>query len=114
MSGNPLKSFASSLLLFLLAGFVITTISMDRVSAQTNKPQAKSTAPAEQQKNLDHLKQLSEQLQKDRDAVDAVVNQHGWDSDEVDSAKQRLTQNRHAYRSRCKAMQFVEFDPREA
>ncbi len=105
MRGNPLKSFAASLLFFLLAAFVITTFSMDRVSAQTNTPQAKSTASAEQQKNLDHLKQLNEQLQKDRDAVDAAVNQHGWDSDEVDAAQQRLFQDRQEYRSLRRSLQ---------
>lgn len=104
MKGNS-KSFFASLLFFLLAAFVIAAGSLDSAGAQTNAPQTKSTISATQQKNLDHLKQLSEQLQKDRDAVDAAVNQDGWDGDEADAAQQRLIQDRQEYRSLRRSLQ---------
>lgn len=110
MRGNRQKSFVASLLFFLLAAFVIASVSLDRASAQTNAPQAKSTVSAEQQKNLDHLKQLSEQIQKDRDTVDAAVNQHGWDSDEADAAQQRLIQDHQEYRSLKRSLQAAGVD----
>lgn len=105
-----LRSFPATLLFFLSAALVIATGSLDRASAQTTAPQAKSPVSAEQQKNLDHLKQLSEQLQKDRDAVDAAVNQHGWDSDEADVAQQRLMQDRQEYRSLKRSLRSAGVD----
>ncbi len=105
-----LKSFRATLLFFLSAAFVISTGSLDRASAQTNAPQAKSAVSGEHQKNLDHLKQLGEQLQKDRDAVDAAVNQHGWDSDEADAAQQRLIQDRQEYRNLKRSLQSAGVD----
>lgn len=93
------KSILASLVFVLLAAFVIEFGNPSKASGQANAPQAKSMVSAEQQKNLDHLKQLSEQLQKDRSAVDVAVNQYGWDSDEADAAQQRLFQDRQEYRS---------------
>jgi len=99
------KEILASLLLVILAIFVVEFGSPTKVSAQTNTPQAQSTVSAVQQKNLDHLRQLSEQLQKDRSAVDVAVNQYGWDSDQADAAQQRLFQDRQEYRSLRRSLQ---------
>jgi len=50
-------------------------------------PQTNTSVSAEQQKNLDHLKQLGEQLQRDRDAVQSAMTQCGWDSDHCRTEK---------------------------
>jgi hypothetical protein len=105
MNGNRLKSFAMGLFFLLMATFVISACTLDSVSAQTKAPQTNITISAEQQKNLEHLKQLSEQLLNDRDAVHSAVTQYGWDSDQVDAAQQRLLQDRQEYRSLRRSLQ---------
>ncbi len=52
----------------------------------------------EQQRQLERHKQLDEQVQKDRDALDAAVDRYGWDSDEADAAQEQLLRDRREYR----------------
>jgi hypothetical protein len=67
-------------------------------SAQSDAPQATPKPTVEQQKQLDRLRQLGEQLQKDRDALHQAITQHGWESDEVDAAEDGLFRDREEYR----------------
>jgi hypothetical protein len=66
---------------------------------QTKSAENKSAITADQQKQLDRLQQLTNQMAKDRDAVSSAVAQYGWDSNEADTAQQHLLQDRQEYRS---------------
>jgi len=65
---------------------------------QPAAPQSGPQLSAEQQKQLDQLKQLEQQLQKDREAVHNAITQFGWDSDQVDQAQEQLMRDRLQYR----------------
>jgi hypothetical protein len=56
------------------------------------------TLTADQQNQLDQLRQLDEQLQKDRAAVHAAIGKYGFDSDQVDTARGQLIRDRTQYR----------------
>ncbi|MBZ5565115.1 MAG: hypothetical protein LAP13_22170 [Acidobacteriia bacterium] len=77
----------------LLAGWRITNM-----LAQSSSPQASATVTAEQQKQLDQLKELESQLQKDRAAVHDAIGKYGWDSDQTDAAQEQLVRDRTEYR----------------
>ena len=77
----------------LLAGWRITNM-----LAQSSSPQASATVTAEQQKQLDQLKELESQLQKDRAAVHDAIGKYGWDSDQTDVAQEQLVRDRAQYR----------------
>ena len=53
---------------------------------------------AEQQTQLDNLKGLEQQLQKDREAVHSAISQYSRDSDKTDAAMQQLFNTRMHYR----------------
>jgi hypothetical protein len=67
-------------------------------SAQSAAPQATPKATAEQQKQLDRLNQLDEQLRKDRGSLHQAITQYGWDSEQVDAAHESLFRDREEYR----------------
>jgi DNA repair exonuclease SbcCD ATPase subunit len=58
----------------------------------------------EQQKQLDRLEQLEDQLEDDRAALEDAIVRFGWDSDEADEAENRLSQNRMEYRKLRRAL----------
>jgi hypothetical protein len=66
---------------------------------QSPDPQAAPQVSAQQQEQIDQLKALEDQMQKDRDAVHAAINKFGWDSDQTDAAQEKLFQTRTQYRS---------------
>ena len=68
--------------------------------AQSARPDAQPSqnVTAEQQKQLDQLKQLERRLQTDRDALHAAITQYGWDSDQTDAAQDQLIRDRTEYR----------------
>lgn len=82
----------------LVAGIIVFGIAVVWAGGQAAAPQAGAQPTADQQKQLDQLKQLDEQLQKDRDALHQAITQHGWDSDQVDSAQENLFRDREQYR----------------
>ncbi len=82
----------------VLLGAVLLGIAVVWASAHSPAPQAPPKVTSEQQKQLDRVKQLDEQLQKDRDALHQAINQYGWDSDQVDAAQENLFRNREEYR----------------
>jgi len=94
-----LRLFAKILVLFCALIMTSLALTICGADAQTKTADTNNSVTAEQQKQLDRLNQLSEQLQKDRDAVDAAVSAHGWDSNEGDAAQQRLFQDRQQYRT---------------
>jgi hypothetical protein len=65
---------------------------------QPADPQATPNLTPEQQKQLDQLKQLEDQLQKDREALHSAIAQFGWDSEQVDMAQEKLLRDRAEYR----------------
>jgi hypothetical protein len=69
-----------------------------RSFAQTADPQVAPKVTAEQQRQLDQLKQLEDQLQKDREALHTAITQYGWDSEQVDEAQENLLRDRVEYR----------------
>ncbi len=86
-----LSIMAAAVLLF--AGWGIT-----KVNAQSSSPQTSAAVTAEQQKQLDQLKELESQLQKDRAAVHDAITKYGWDSDQTDAAQEQLVRDRTEYR----------------
>jgi hypothetical protein len=73
--------------------------------AQMKSAESSGSVTAAQEKQLNHLQQLNEQVQKDRDEVASAVAKHGWDSDEADAAQQRLFQDRQEYRALRRSLQ---------
>ena len=65
--------------------------------AQSPGAQRLSHTP-EQQKQLDRLEQLEDQLEDDRAALQDAIAKFGWDSDQVDEAENQLSQDRMEYR----------------
>lgn len=98
MNANQWKWSEPRAMLLGAVIFAIAGITGVPARTQTMTPEAGTTVSQDQQKQLDQLKVLSEQLQKDRDAVHSAVTQYGWDSDQVDEAQQRLFKNRQEYR----------------
>jgi hypothetical protein len=81
-----------------LATALLITGGATRAAGQSTDPSAASKATTEQQKQLDQLKQLEEQLYNDRVAMHAAITQHGWDSDEADAAREQLFRDRQEFR----------------
>lgn len=79
--------------LFALGAWLAPT-----AKSQTPATQAKPQANAQQQAQLDRLKELEAQLQKDRDAVHQAIGQYGFDSNQVDAARAQLLKDRTEYR----------------
>jgi hypothetical protein len=82
----------------LLGGAMLVALTVAAAQSSSANPQAAPQATAEQQKQLDQLNQLQEQLQKDRDAVHAAITQYGWDSDQTDAAREQLFRDRAEHR----------------
>jgi uncharacterized protein YlxW (UPF0749 family) len=78
---------------FLLAGWQVT-----QLAAQPPDSQTSAVVTAEQQKQLDQLKQLETQLQKDRTTVHDSIAKYGWDSNQADAAREQLFRDRMDYR----------------
>jgi Tfp pilus assembly protein PilV len=94
--------------IFTLLGVAVLALAgltLKGVQAQTKTPDTSASVTADQQKQLDHLRQLGDQLQKDRDAVDAAAGAHGWDSNEADATQQQLFKDRQEYRSLRRSLQ---------
>ena len=72
--------------------------------AQSDATQTPAQATTAQQKQLDRLKQLEDQLQKDRAAVHEAIDKHGWDSDQTDAAQEQLFRDRAEYRQLRRAL----------
>lgn len=85
---------------------MLATLCFAISSARPQTPSG-SSVTIEQQRQLDRLNQLSEQLRKDRDAVDAAAGTYGWDSNEADAAQQRLFQDRQQYRSLRRSLEVA-------
>jgi hypothetical protein len=87
-----LLSTTATTAILLAASFVVP----DAFAQQTGN-QRLSLTP-EQQKQLDRLEQLEDQLQDDRAALEDAIARFGWDSDQVDEAENQLSQDRMEYR----------------
>jgi hypothetical protein len=104
-----LKSFARILTLTCGVMLAISGVTLTRARAQTKTPQT-SAPSAEQQKQLDQLKKLNEQLQKDEDAVRSATDRYGWDSNEADAAQQQFFRDRQQYRSLRRSLEAAGLD----
>ena len=69
-----------------------------QAGGQTTDTQAAPQMTAQQQKQLDHLRQMGNQLQKDRAAVHEAIGKFGFDSNQVDAAREQLVRDRTEYR----------------
>ena len=87
-------------------GSALLLTSAAGLGAQNPEPNPQSGAKitAEQQKQLDRLAQLEDQLQKSRDALHAAINEYGWDSDQADDAREKLVNDRAEYRKLRRAL----------
>jgi hypothetical protein len=73
--------------------------------AQPAEPQASQPQlGAEQQKQLDNLKQLEGELEEARAAMHAAINEYGWDSNQADEAQENLLRLRQEYRKQRRAL----------
>jgi len=71
--------------------------------AQSPGAQRLSLTP-EQQKQVHRLEQLEGHLEDDRAALQDAITRFGWDSDQVDEAQNRLSQDRMEYRRLRRAL----------
>ena len=88
---------------FLLAATLVGVLALVGLAAAQSAdpspdPQNAPQITAEQQKQLDNLKGLEQQLQKDREAVHSAISQYSRDSDKTDAAMQQLFNTRMHYR----------------
>jgi len=88
---------------FLLAATVVSVLALVGLAAAQSAapspdPQNAPQITAEQQKQLDNLKGLEQQLQKDREAVHSAISQYSRDSDKTDAAMQQIFNTRMHYR----------------
>ena len=83
--------------LFIAVALLLTGWVMAGQTQSTGKQAAAQVTP-DQQKQLDQLKQIETQLQKDRTELHDAITKYGWDSDQVDAAQNQLTQDRAEYR----------------
>ncbi len=86
--------------LFMISAAILLLASwcVSKALAQAQSPQASATVSTEQQKQLDQLKVMESQLQKDRAAVHDAISKYGWDSDQTDAAQEQLVRDRTEYR----------------
>jgi len=100
-----MKKTSCRLMAIPLAAFVLVVsgaFSLASGQAADNQPVPKF-AP-EQQKQIERLGQLGDQLQKDRAALHQAVNQYGWDSEQTDAAQEQLQRDRMEYRRLRRAL----------
>ncbi|MGO9271105.1 MAG: hypothetical protein ACLQOO_12755 [Terriglobia bacterium] len=94
MKRSDIAKLAPAVILSLILGGLITAWAWGKPAPQAAGPQA----TAEQQQQLGRLKQLEEQLPKDRQALHQAAAQSGWDSDQADIAQEQLFRDREEYR----------------
>jgi hypothetical protein len=82
----------------ILGATMLVALAVAAAQSSSANPQAAPQVSAGQQKQLDQLNQLQQQLQKDRDAVHAAITQYGWDSEQTDAARDQLFRDRADYR----------------
>jgi hypothetical protein len=75
----------------------VLTVSLG-LTAQTYSQAPQSPTSANQQAQLDRLKQLEGQLQGDRDAVHEAIGRYGFESDQAAAARTQLVRDRTEYR----------------
>ena len=93
-----------------LGALLVAGSAVPQTAAQSADPQAAPKLSAEQQKQLEHLKQLEEQLRKDREAVHSAIAQNGWDSDQTDAARNQLFRDRQEYRQARRSLRAAGVD----
>jgi len=91
----------------LAAFLVMASGAGSSASGQAGNTQPALKVTPEQQKQLDQLNQLEEQLQKDRDAMHNAITQYGWDSDQTDAAQEQLVRDRAEYRTLRRSLRFA-------
>ena len=94
---------------YLLAATLVGVLALAGLAAAQSAdpsadPQNAPQITAEQQKQLDNLKGLEQQLQKDSEAVHSAISQYSRDSDKTDAAMQQLFNTRMQYRQLCRSL----------
>jgi hypothetical protein len=95
MKRSGIAKLAPSVILSLILGGLITAWARGKSPPQ---------ATAEHQHQLGRLKELADQLSKDRKAVHQAAVQSGWDSDQVDVVQEQLFRDREEYRKLRRAL----------
>ncbi len=100
-----LKHASNKIAAWAVAVMLVVGLGISIAFAQSSDPQAPAPqATAEQQKQLDQLKQLEDQLVKDRTALHDAIAKYGWDSDQTDAATDQLSRDRTQYRQLRRAL----------
>ena len=94
MKRSDIAKLAPAVILSLVLGALITAWAWGAPAPQAAGPQV----TAEQQQQLGRLKELEEQLPKDRQAFHQAAAQSGSDSDQADVAQEQLFRDREEYR----------------
>ena len=94
MKRSDIAKLAPAVIISLILGGLITAWAWGKPAPQAAGPQA----TAEQQQQLGRLKELQEQLPKDRQALHQAAAQSGWDSDQADIAQEQLFRDGEEYR----------------
>jgi hypothetical protein len=94
MKRSDVAKLAPAVILSLILGGLITAWAWGKPAPQAAGPEA----TAEQQQLLGRLKELEEQLPRDRQALRQAAAQSGWDSDQSDVAQEQLFRDREEYR----------------
>jgi len=91
-------TLALAFLISLAGGSIVTNWVRAQSTSPQKSPQATAQIDPHLQKQLDRLKQLDQQLQKDREALHISIDKHGWNSEETDAAWAQLFEDRQEYR----------------
>jgi hypothetical protein len=100
MKRSDVAKLAPAVILSLILGGLITEWGWGKAAPQAAGPQAR----AGQHQQLGRLKELEEQLPKDRQALHQAAAQSGWDSDQADVAQEQLFRDREEYRQLRRAL----------
>jgi hypothetical protein len=83
---------------------VFTGWALPQAGGQAAGPTDQTAVTAAQRSQPDQLRQLEEQLQKDRAAVHEAIGKYGFNSDQVDAAREQLIRDRIQYRQMHRSM----------
>jgi len=97
MKRSDIGKLAPAVILSLILGGLITAWAWGKPAPQAVGRESRQVTTGQQQQ-LGRLKELEEQLPKDRQALHQAAAQSGWDSGQADIAQEHLFRDREEYR----------------
>jgi len=97
MKRSDVAKLAPAVILSLILGGLITAWAWGNPAPQADGRKPQQVASGQQQR-LGRLKELAEQLSRDRQALHQAAAQSGCDSDQTDVAQEQLFRDREEYR----------------